>query len=45
MESGGTVPYHDKTGWLGRALEGQGREKPLDFFAYAASSSWFYGFR
>ena len=21
MESGGTVPYYDKTGWLGRALE------------------------
>ena len=26
MESGGTVPYYDKTGWLGRALEGQGRK-------------------
>ena len=22
MESGGTLPYYDKTGWLGRALEG-----------------------
>ena len=21
MESGGTIPYYDKTGWLGRALE------------------------
>ena len=26
MESGGTIPYYDKTGWLGRALEGQGRK-------------------
>ena len=26
MESGGTNPYQDKTGWLGRALEGQGRK-------------------
>ena len=26
MESGGTKPYYDKTGWLGRALEGAGRK-------------------
>ena len=24
MESGGTQPYYDKTGWIGRALEGAG---------------------
>ena len=26
MESGGTKPYYDRTGWLGRALEGAGRK-------------------
>ena len=26
MESGGTLPYYDKTGWLGRALEGISRK-------------------
>ena len=26
MESGGIKPYYDKTGWLGRALEGAGRK-------------------
>ena len=26
MESGGTLPYYDKTGWLGRALEGVNRK-------------------
>ena len=26
MESGGTMPYYDKTGWLGRALESSNKK-------------------
>ena len=36
MESGGTKPYFDKTGWVGRALEGAGI-KGLSISTYATN--------